>query len=66
MGLWVSVKCRLLHVKFAEKPKYEAISYTWGGESYRRELTIDGMACSVGLDLVDACARSREIKSTDS
>jgi len=48
------INCRLIQVTFAQKPKYEALSYTWGDETIRRKITIDGHDFTVAQNLFDA------------
>lgn len=48
------INCRLIQVTFAQKPKYEALSYTWGDETIRRKITIDGYDFTVAQNLFDA------------
>jgi hypothetical protein len=48
------INCRLIHVTFAQKPKYEALSYTWGDETTRRKISIDGKDLTVAQNLFDA------------
>lgn len=45
---------RINHVTFGQKPEYEALSYTWGDESIRHTILIDGCDFSVGQNLFDA------------
>jgi hypothetical protein len=45
---------RLIQATFAQKPKYEALSYTWGDETLRRKITIDGHDFTVTQNLFDA------------
>jgi hypothetical protein len=40
--------CRLQHVTVAQKPKYEAFSYTWGDETACHMITVDGQDLTVG------------------
>lgn len=46
--------CSMYHATFAEKPKYEAISYTWGDENKKENIQLNGILCSVGVNLVNA------------
>ena len=52
--------CRLQHVTFAQKPKYEALSYTWGNEIVRHKISIDGKDFEVGQNLFDALRHLRD------
>ncbi|PQE06204.1 HET domain protein [Rutstroemia sp. NJR-2017a BBW] len=47
-------KCTLKHVTFGERPKYEALSYTWGDETQRRDILLGGHSFSVTKNLYDA------------
>jgi hypothetical protein len=55
------VKCSLQHVTFAQKPKYEALSYTWGDETTRKKISIDGKEFEVGQNLYHALKHIRHI-----
>lgn len=48
------INCRLIRATFAQKPKYEALSYTWGDETIRRKILIDGHDFTVAQNLFDA------------
>jgi hypothetical protein len=53
--VWTNlIKCRLVHVTFAQKPKYEALSYTWGDETIQHPITIDGNHFTVAQNLFNA------------
>lgn len=56
------IKSSLHHVTFAEKPKYEALSYTWGDETTKMKISIDGKEFEVGRNLYQAL---RHIRRTD-
>ena len=58
----VSVRCSLQHVTFAQKPKYEALSYTWGDETAKKRISINGKEFEVGRNLCDAL---KHIRCTD-
>jgi hypothetical protein len=49
-----TIKCRLRHVTFRERPKYEALSYTWGDQATQGEISIQGQVFRVGLNLLEA------------
>lgn len=49
-----TVRCELIHVKFRDKPIYEALSYTWGNADDTRTILIDGIEVSVGANLYEA------------
>jgi hypothetical protein len=46
--------CKLIHVTFAEKPQYEALSYTWGDQTVKEAIFVDGKEFLVGQNLWDA------------
>jgi hypothetical protein len=48
------IRCRLHHVTFREKTKYEALSYTWGDKLATEPIYIDGRLVWVGLNLREA------------
>jgi hypothetical protein len=41
-------------VTFGQRPKYEALSYTWGDETQRRDILLGGHSFSVTKNLYDA------------
>lgn len=49
-----TVKCSLRHVTFGERPKYEALSYTWGDQETQGEISIQGQVFRVGRNLLEA------------
>jgi hypothetical protein len=53
------IYCRLKHVPFSEKPKYEALSYTWGDESVKHRIVIDKRDFQVGINLLNALTHLR-------
>jgi hypothetical protein len=55
------VYCRLNHVEFGQKPKYNALSYTWGDEDVKETIYVDGKWLDVGENLFKAlsCLRNR-------
>lgn len=59
IDLEVSVTCSLQHVTFAQKPKYEALSYTWGDETAKKRILINGKEFEVGRNLYDALKHIR-------
>lgn len=59
IDLEVSVTCSLQHVTFAQKPKYEALSYTWGDETAKKRISINGKEFEVGRNLYDALKHIR-------
>jgi hypothetical protein len=56
------IYCRLKHVPFSEKPKYEALSYTWGDESIKHRIVIDKRDFQVGINLINALTHLRHEK----
>jgi hypothetical protein len=48
------MSCALTHVKFAEKPRYKALSYMWGDETIPANIILDGARFHVGQNLWDA------------
>jgi hypothetical protein len=45
------MSCELIHTTFASKPKYEALSYTWGPPDPVKTVTIDGHVVKVRENL---------------
>jgi hypothetical protein len=54
------VRGKLVHATFAEKPKYEALSYTWGNEAPKEIISLDGKYFTVGLNLLHALRKLRD------
>lgn len=52
--------CTLLEIAFAERPKFEALSYMWGDESIKKLITLDGLEFPVGENLYDALNHLRK------
>lgn len=50
----VDIRCTIRHIKFSERPKYEALSYMWGDASKTADIFVDGAAFKVTLNLRDA------------
>ncbi|TIC91658.1 Heterokaryon incompatibility protein 6, OR allele [Colletotrichum higginsianum] len=46
--------CSLTHVAFGDRPKFEALSYMWGGEDEQRAITLNGCQFHVRKNLFDA------------
>jgi hypothetical protein len=50
-----SIKCRMIHAAFKEKPKYESLSYAWGDGRATEKIFLDGqvflVSSSVSLAL---------------
>ncbi|KAH8591241.1 heterokaryon incompatibility protein-domain-containing protein, partial [Bisporella sp. PMI_857] len=55
-----SIRCTLQHVIFSQKPKYEALSYTWGSEIVRHGVSIDMKDFKIGQNLFDALRHLRD------
>jgi hypothetical protein len=53
------IKSSLHHITFAQKPKYEALSYTWGDETTKEKISINGKEFEVGQTLFDALKHIR-------
>jgi hypothetical protein len=57
------IHCKLQHVTFAQKPKYEALSYTWGDETKNRhKISINGAEFEVVENLYNALRHLRDTK----
>ncbi len=48
------VRCSLIHSNFLSKPKYEALSYTWGNPNYLKNIYINGSEVPVRENLYSA------------
>jgi hypothetical protein len=48
------LSCSLIHVKFAEKRRYKALSYMWGSEAVKQKIFLDGAELYIGQNLWDA------------
>jgi hypothetical protein len=46
------ITCRLVTAKFADRPKYEALSYTWGSPDNFGTIIVDGHEMVVGQNLL--------------
>ncbi|KAK4445144.1 heterokaryon incompatibility protein-domain-containing protein [Podospora aff. communis PSN243] len=57
------LRCRLTHVNFSDRPRYEALSYMWGDETKRKLIFIDEKRFYVGKNLFDAIHFLRRSKS---
>jgi len=55
-----NIICSLRHVTFAQKPKYEALSYTWGSEAIRHRILVNGRGFYVAQNLFDALKHLRD------
>ncbi|KAH8598385.1 heterokaryon incompatibility protein-domain-containing protein [Bisporella sp. PMI_857] len=54
------IHCKLQHVTFSQRPKYEALSYTWGSGIVHHSIYIDGKDLKVGQNLFDALRYLRD------
>jgi hypothetical protein len=43
------VQCRFEHVRLAERPEYEALSYTWGDQSIQHPIIVDAVGRTVDV-----------------
>ncbi|KAJ2985484.1 hypothetical protein NUW58_g5503 [Xylaria curta] len=43
------IHCRFEHVRLEERPKYEALSYTWGDQSTQYPITVDAAGSTVNV-----------------
>ncbi|KAN0095104.1 Heterokaryon incompatibility protein (HET) domain containing protein [Hyaloscypha variabilis] len=48
------IDCKLMHVSFRERPKYEALSYRWGTENASEIILLDGHAFKFRKNLFQA------------
>ncbi|KAH8806045.1 heterokaryon incompatibility protein-domain-containing protein [Xylogone sp. PMI_703] len=48
------LSCKLIHAKFAERPKFKALSYMPGDETVKKAILLDGSEFYVGQNLWDA------------
>ncbi|PMD40969.1 HET-domain-containing protein, partial [Hyaloscypha variabilis F] len=48
------IDCKLIHISFRERPKYEALSYRWGTEDASKIILLDGHAFKVRWNLFQA------------
>lgn len=53
------IRCTLHHFTFAQKPKYEAVSYTWGDETNKKPIGINGRSFYVGKNIEAALRQVR-------
>jgi hypothetical protein len=54
-----ALQCKLLHKTFGQRPRYEALSYTWGRGGDKRKILIDGKDFQIGRNLWDALIHLR-------
>jgi Heterokaryon incompatibility protein (HET) len=48
------IRCRIVRTTFGAKPKYEALSYTWGTELSKKHIKMNGHRFHVSSNLFDA------------
>jgi hypothetical protein len=48
------LSCSLIHVKFADKKRYKALSYMWGTEAVKQRIILNGAEFDIGQNLWDA------------
>ncbi len=54
------IRCQLIHVTFASKPQYEALSYTWGPSNDLRTILVDSHRVMVRRNLYWALFNIRD------
>jgi hypothetical protein len=55
--------CRIFHTTFAEKPVYEALSYTWGDDSIKSNIILNGCDFEVSRNLFEALVGLRSLNA---
>jgi hypothetical protein len=58
------IECELQVVRLVDEPVYEALSYTWGDESHRRYINVNGQRFSVTSNLWSALRYLRHTSNT--
>jgi hypothetical protein len=53
------IVCKLVHIAFGERPKFEALSYMWGDERTKESIILDGVEFAVRKNLRDALGHLR-------
>ncbi|KAK4031280.1 heterokaryon incompatibility protein-domain-containing protein, partial [Parachaetomium inaequale] len=48
------IRCTVSEAKFSERPQYEALSYMWGDEAFRRPIFINDQQLQITQNLSDA------------
>ncbi|TDZ37305.1 Heterokaryon incompatibility protein 6, OR allele [Colletotrichum spinosum] len=48
------ISCHLVHLAFGTRPKFDALSYTWGDENPKEAIQVDGCAFEARKNLFDA------------
>jgi hypothetical protein len=59
-----TIQCRLKHVTFANKPKYDALSYTWGDPTNLKTIRVDGKSLQIQKNLWTALDHLRREAKT--
>ncbi|KAF5013065.1 hypothetical protein FDECE_892 [Fusarium decemcellulare] len=54
------VRCRIVNVRKSWRTRYSALSYTWGDESIRETIIVDGLRTSVTKNLYSALVHLRD------
>lgn len=53
------LRCKLITIPFAKKPRYEALSYTWGSEETKYTIQVNDQPFDIGMNLLAALAHLR-------
>ncbi|KAH8602297.1 heterokaryon incompatibility protein-domain-containing protein, partial [Bisporella sp. PMI_857] len=53
------IKCRLVRARFARRPFYEALSYTWGSADQKKQIWLHGQRTDVRSNLWSALFKLR-------
>jgi len=53
------IRCDLFHVTFAQRPEYEALSYTWGNPTDLKRIYLNGTKTTVRENLYNALYNTR-------
>ncbi|KIW79854.1 hypothetical protein Z517_06469 [Fonsecaea pedrosoi CBS 271.37] len=59
------IRCNLIQVEFGQRPRYRALSYTWGDEKVKNTIHVDGKELEIGTNLSEAL-RSLRVDGYDS
>ncbi|KIW20849.1 hypothetical protein PV08_01427 [Exophiala spinifera] len=57
-------RCKLIHVTFGQKPRYQALSYMWGDVTIKKKISVEGKELLVGQNLWDALRYLRNCGSS--
>lgn len=55
------IVCKLVHVAFGNRPKFEALSYMWGDVNQKGTVILNGLPYSIGKNLWDALRYLRRL-----